>query len=72
MTGLKIIDGTPTEISKYLREREMTNKLKKEIKECIDSWARELGIFEGAELVNVPDIVDLENEINKLIGEKEK
>ena len=32
MTGLKVIDGTPTEISKYLREREMTNKLKKGIK----------------------------------------
>jgi len=27
MTGLKVIDGTPTEVSKYLREKE-TNKIK--------------------------------------------
>jgi len=35
MTELKIIDGTPTEISKYLRERKMKTKeeLEKEIEE---------------------------------------
>ena len=31
MTGLKIIDGTPTELSKYLREREERFNLSEKI-----------------------------------------
>jgi len=36
MTGLKVIDGTSTEISKYLREKE-TNKIKEEIEKIINN-----------------------------------
>lgn len=43
MSGLKIIDGTPTEISKYLREKEpklMSEniKLKKLLKDIEEIW----------------------------------
>ncbi len=33
----------------------------------VDEWARGLGIFESAELVNVPDIVDLRQSISQAI-----
>ena len=36
MTGLKVIDGTSTEISKYLREKDKIKMDLKLAKECID------------------------------------
>ena len=38
MTGLKVIDGTPTAISKYLREKKM-NKYKLPLKKTKCCWS---------------------------------
>lgn len=41
--GLKIIDGTPTEISKYIREEELTEECKELRKQCWEKLMKKAG-----------------------------
>lgn len=49
MTGLKVIDGTPTAISKYLRDKELEDeieRLKKDVcKYCIGKEAKDMSFI---------------------------
>ena len=47
MTGLKVIDGTPTAISKYLREREIEEKIKEQEEQDI---LNDIGYEESKEI----------------------
>lgn len=50
--------------------KEKIQKVQKRIKEEIDNWMRDLGIFDSAELVNIPDVMDLRKKINKIFKEE--
>ena len=54
-------------------ENDVIQKLKRiqeRLREEIDNWMRDLGIFDSAELVNIPDVMDLKNRITKVFEEE--
>ena len=51
-------------------DKVVQGKIQAVIDEVLYNWMKEHGIYESAELINIPDCLDLELELKKRLGIK--